>query len=472
MDFLSSLPDSLLILILSYLTFYDAWKTSELGLRYRHLWISTANFDFDEEFFVNSGVRHDIAQGVDRPPAVIRAEARAAFMRFLRNFFSRHQGRFASFRLRLSNPEEFEREVREWLEAVVRFNAESVDLCFSDWWRADNDSEAYAFRFELPDGFYRGDSITSLSLAGTKFDAESFRGFQNLVVLNIGKVSLSNEDVQGILLAVPTLRDLTLYKCMSDGFVIENSKKAAPITSLKVEECWPLSDGITLQMLKLRSFKYTGWLRQLVFMDMNSIEDVELDFCLEYEFDEIGDILQEMLVGLGRAKSLIVCSYLAQTISSGDEPLHLWAIQDDLRQLTMNISCHRYELPGISFMLRSYRNLEKFTVQICEERVLEDFEYPFAQVQIGRAFWNMQAIAPVACLRRTLKMVEVVGFKGTENELELLRYLLREGVTLRRVIIKTFVQPVDGNLNQIMVAAEQALNFPRGSANVEVTIVA
>ncbi|KAI3448488.1 hypothetical protein Pfo_005153 [Paulownia fortunei] len=130
-DYFSFLPDALILIIITFLPFKEAVRTSVLSRRWRNLWESTKNIDLDEKFFVKNE-----SSGENR------AMQRRNFVGFIRRWMENYtEPDVEKYRLVISNPPEFYLpEVQECIRfSVDHREVKALDLDFSDpTWDAEN----------------------------------------------------------------------------------------------------------------------------------------------------------------------------------------------------------------------------------------------------------------------------------------------------------------------------------------------
>ncbi|CAI9089517.1 OLC1v1024104C1 [Oldenlandia corymbosa var. corymbosa] len=157
---------------------------------------------------------------------------------------------------------------------------------------------------------------------------------------------------------------------------------------------------------------------------------ISLDFGLEVEFDEdYGATLHRSLHDIYDVKTLALCTYVLQVIPMGDSPAQLGIKLRRVNHLILKASLIQEEFFGVTFFLNSCPNLELLTIDLnTSKRVLSEYEPPFPFDEHpflkGVTTFNPYPAVVPYCVKKNLKKVVVEGFKGTESELPVLRYLL------------------------------------------------
>uniref|UniRef100_A0A6N2K9Z7 F-box domain-containing protein n=1 Tax=Salix viminalis TaxID=40686 RepID=A0A6N2K9Z7_SALVM len=380
-DMFSNLPSSLLIIIASFLSFKEAARTCILSKQWLDIWREAANIDFDENNFVKLDESEE-NQKVQRE----------VFINFARQFIENHsQQVIKTLGLRCSKPGSFPVDMQN----IVMF--------------ATSRNE-----FELPSHVYEhGQALESL-----KFDASKFTNFSAIKSLSLGWININIGSIVVILESCPLLESLA-----SEKEHFEVSKPGLRLQNLVLDKCDFRDEWLFIEGPKFQFFKFSGKVGQFNLENQREMVEAQLDFGMQSEFEEVGVFLYDLLQELFAARILTVCSVFLQIIPSGDEPLGLQAPLN-VRNLILKTALHSNEYWGIKFMLRSCPRLEMLTIDIGPARIFPDYEppYPFDPEK----FWSRNFQVELG-VTTTLRVVNVKGFKGTRNELYVLRYLLHFG---------------------------------------------
>ncbi|GFZ04906.1 hypothetical protein Acr_17g0004780 [Actinidia rufa] len=104
---------------------------------------------------------------------------------------------------------------------------------------------------------------------------------------------------------------LSLKKCWDLESVEIRSQR---LMTLVIDKCSSLENGVVIDVPNLRVFKYCGPVVYFVTEYLNGIVEADLDFGIEVEFNEHGDVLHQLLVGVWCVRILSVCSYMLQAL--------------------------------------------------------------------------------------------------------------------------------------------------------------
>ncbi|KAJ6314080.1 hypothetical protein OIU78_017691 [Salix suchowensis] len=225
------------------------------------------------------------------------------------------------------------------------------------------------------------------------------------------------------------LESLKLFSCRFDASKFTNfSAINEPFSG-----CWNLEHfevsrpGLRLQNLVLDKCDFRDeWL---------FIEGPKFQF-FNLNLKKFGVFLYDLLQELFAARILTVCSVFLQIIPSGDEPLGLQAPLNTL----------------------------------APARIFPDYEppYPFDPEK----FWSRNFQVELS-VTTTLRVVNVKGFKGTRNELYVLRYLLHFGRAMEELNLYVSNEGGDNGENRefYMGRAQKVLGFYKASRNVCMSVL-
>ncbi|GAV68612.1 FBD domain-containing protein, partial [Cephalotus follicularis] len=457
-DMLTKLTDSLLFIIISLLSFKEAARTSILSKRWHHIWHATKNIEFNESFFVNHGES-------DRNKRIQRKVFIDFALQWIRNY---GEPVIDKFTLAFSRPKDFLDEVQHFVTFSTAHSVKVLVLDFSDPTWNEYDLENHEASYDLPSNVYGNKTLESLKLFTCNFIMSRFKNFSVLKELSLGWIDLKHYSIRDLLLDCPLLESLTLKRCYNIGY-LEISVPSSRLKTLVVDKCDFGCPWFYVEGPKLRLFKYCGTVCEFQLENQRCMEEADLDFGLEFSFEEVGHLLYNLLQDLFAVKTLTVCSYMLQVLPNGEEPLSMQSPLD-VRHLILRTALHSNEFCGIKFLLKSCPLLETLTIDISPARIFPDYTPPYEFDP--REAWTKKLIV-YKCLLRSLKVVEVKGFKGTMSELHVLQYLSVSGRAMKQLnlFISREMEGDGENMTRLyMQRAQIVQQFKKASCQLIVSI--
>ncbi|KAK2984827.1 hypothetical protein RJ640_004652 [Escallonia rubra] len=394
-DIISSMSKDILVIIVRLLPFKDAAKTSFLSRKWRSIWLATRNIEFDERHFVKQ----------DEESEEEKENQRMDLVRFTRWWIERYEEPVIhKFRLAFSNPANHADDMQVCIGFAVAHQVKVLDLDFSvPSWNEVSLEDHHEALFDLPLFVYDdlAENLESLNLFSCDFLVEKFKNFRALKNLSLGWVYLTTSDVNALLSNCTVLESLSLKRCWELSYL---DISGSSLTSLVVDKCLDLERGIRVDMrTTLRFFKYSGRVISLRIEGFRPVVEAVLDFGLEFQFRaDCRQILHDFIFTVCRVRALTICSYMLQVIPTAEKCL--WAEPLlDVEHLTLKTALDGYNI----------------------DLPLEYHDFVRREPDVG--------VPP--CVATTLKVVEVKGFKGGNNELEALQYFIRHGSALEKMAI-------------------------------------
>lgn len=194
-DRISNLPDAVLCHIISFLPTKFAVGTSVLSKRWRYLWASIPNLDFDDDLLL------------DRDKPIGDSERSICFKNFVDKVLLHGSiSCIRKFRLKCSD-HELDSAVNSWICTALERNVQELDLYF--------DTE---YPIELPPKFFFCKTLVVLKLSFSIFlDIPSSIWFPSLKVLHLRSVEFSTDDsAQKFLSSCPVLEELVIERWRLD----------------------------------------------------------------------------------------------------------------------------------------------------------------------------------------------------------------------------------------------------------------
>ncbi|KAL5102505.1 hypothetical protein RYX36_006832 [Vicia faba] len=461
-DRLSSLPEPLLSAIVSSLSFQEAVRTSILSKNWVNICKSTTNIEFNELKFVR----------FDQSPENIDAQRRA-FSAFTKKWIeNRTEDAVVNFSLRISKPELFNQLINRCIEFAIRNGVKNLELDFTypSWVKDGFYYDVYITSFDLPTCIYDYGRIEYLKLYSCNFITSAITKFHSLKEISLGYMKLSLCTIKTLLSNCEKLESISLSNCWSsDNFNL--NEKYPKLKKLIINQCHFKLDILRVNAPNLRIFNYHGLMMNYV-ADIQSprLHEANLDFSPEYGSQGHGTHLYNLMKEFISVRIMVVCSFMLQVIYTGGRPKRTHR-KMDVRHLIMKTALHKYEFMGITFMLRSCCYLEHLTIDLCEEKYLLDYE---AMEEVNpETFW-IDIKKPYKCMRLSLKEIEIMGFKGTENEISVVSYLITNGKALRKMSIKVHRYDLEEEAARKVAVCRKAVQYlmmlPTLSSHLEMRV--
>ncbi|KAG7564102.1 F-box domain, partial [Arabidopsis suecica] len=403
-DRISSLPDVVLVMILSFLSFKDNIKTSALSKRWRNLCYETRNISFKESEYVD----HFVSDYVSK---------KTSFVQYMFNWVSRVPIQvIESFEICFGYPVGFEAKIKSLIEFSISRQVKKLVLDFSspflshtrDEYRYDD------FVIELPALIYGLQTLESLKIYACLFDPSRFANI-GLKKLSIGWFRLKN--IESLLSKFPLLESLSIISCSLDEIMI-----AGQIREVIIENCIMPYMSCSFNLPNIEIFKYSGDLIFFDFVKVNMIllKEVYLEFGVEYNNDEpsfsteeAGGILSHLLNDLRSSRTLTVCSYLLEVIPDCNDPVDMLC-DVKTQNLVLETHLHPEEFMGIRLLLEHCPNLESLTFEVLSPRPFPPAHgYALERVELYMPTWLKEtpkqwAHYGAAMLQSTSNRVQVI----------------------------------------------------------------
>ncbi|KAL5548295.1 hypothetical protein UlMin_003526 [Ulmus minor] len=244
-NFFCSFPNHLIFIIISYLSFKEAARTSILSNRFFHIWRETKNIILNQRFFVSSNGEFEVKEGIGR----------GAFIDLMRIWIEHHKDHnLDKFSLILfSLPQNFHEDISKFITFAIERKVKALGLDFSNlMWM-----EKYIYRyhhasFDLPLSVYSNKAIKALKLFSCNFIAPNFANFCSFKQLCLGYIKLPSKTLKALLVNCEKLESLILERCWIDWIHISNNNKNLKLERLIVENCATLQEKVSIGATMLR----------------------------------------------------------------------------------------------------------------------------------------------------------------------------------------------------------------------------
>ncbi|KAI3757849.1 hypothetical protein L6452_05392 [Arctium lappa] len=396
-DFISEMPDDLLLIIMSLLPIKDAVVTSCLSTRWRSLWLHliTLNIDGGVSLAKIATDRH------------LLVPERIKFVRQVNCMLdSYNQPKVQDFRIRYDFDESYKLIIDAWLQFAVDKSVENLELDLTNCnQKLRSTYECYAFPIRLS---HR--SIGHLY----KWPTAKFAIIEipNLRKLFLKSVNMKGRTVQQILANSPNLETLSLHGAGRLKYIHAGGKKLE-LKHIEIMYC-PAINFICLNDFNLVSFTYKGPEIELVLSNLPNLKVLDIDegvTSLENNvFSQIASCLSYLQV-------------LSLDIHCPKESLKLATIPElpMVKKLKLSIGAQKDDcLLEFTSIAEACPSLEVFTIELHwfspirrRKKVRHAAEHPHEH----------------------LKLLEFVGYYGRVSDLELALYVINNASALEKIFI-------------------------------------
>ncbi|XP_042500442.1 F-box/LRR-repeat protein At4g14103-like isoform X2 [Macadamia integrifolia] len=441
-DRISDLPDPVLQHILSFLPTKYAVSTSILSRRWQSLWTYVDKLNFEDDLFYSIQMDEDLM---------------FKFMDFVDNVLVVNN-MLNIEKLRLLGGDCNADRIDSWIQAAIKREIKELDMFICP-----------KVPFEFPSCLFSCESLTVLkiNLACSDLKLPTSIFLPNLKTMRLDCVIFSDENLtHNFFRNCPTLENLIMKKCgLRDLKVLHIS---APRLKFLTVECGcggqkSLSHcEIKVSTRDLVSLRYYDGVAIGYSLENPHLVDACIRLwptrhSLRVFWNTVGYSAINLLKGVSHAKVLKLSGRNSNTIeilSPVHDLLDHLPTFYNLRSLKLTAGCCTRHLSVIVCLLQSAPNLEYLKVKIDEEK------------SKGRECWEPEKLG-INFLCDHLKVIDIKGFGGRENELELVKFLLENSKSLEKIMLVASVGLSDDSWKQLE-AKRKLLTFPRASDFCEI----
>ncbi|KDO39985.1 hypothetical protein CISIN_1g041388mg [Citrus sinensis] len=415
-DRISSLPDSVLCHILSYIPTKHVVATSVIAKRWKNVWTAVPNLSFDDRLCL-------------RPPASTYVPLRG-FADFVHTVLLRtNPAKIGKFSLYCSRPTNLAR-FYDWIATALMREVGEIQLYLGQ-----------QSRVELPEAIYSAACLKVLTL-DSDFSIQvpsSGTCFPCVKILSVRLENPNKSVTENLFCSCPSLEELSVTCELHDdtpppNLIISSATLKTCKLIVRSEDMLfrEVDYMLTITAPKLESLEiYSDLLGSFVMHDLHSLKIVKLDI-MHAEWAQVDPYRAiQLLAGINSCKYL----YLSAGIMSSVE-LHRNGGRTDRMASTANRAKKLTELGKSCPAQEQFGWLES------------DFDVPH-------------------CLVHTVKNIEIKGVQGDEDERPLLKYLLQFAAAMEKMLMwaKASV-PKENRAN----LRESILQLPRASMKTTIEI--
>ncbi|KAM5586504.1 FBD-associated F-box protein [Rosa sericea] len=405
-DRISALSDALLSHILSFLPTLCAVRTSILSVRWRNMWTSLPNLDFD-----------DVRDSFDVP---IGPNDKITFTTFVdRVFLYRDSSKIKKLGLKILYSKDFSR-INDWICTAVWRNVVEIDLCLS----------CQEEDFQFPQSLFMCKTLKVFKLYSNlrtiKYPPPLPGCFPNLKFLHVEFDYPDPDSLKILSTRCPMLEELAIFGSIEFGAVCDINVFAPELKKLRIGvhdldgNCnfsinAPKLEYIDIEAACLSSYyleNANGLVTASVFND--GVEEEYQPFFL----NRLAALLSQ-ITNVNHL-SLDIC----------DPCLEVWYHSfyfSNLNQMKLVLrDSHYWEV--LALLLKKSPKLVNLT--LVDNTIFQNYdEHSLPQ-------WEQPESVPV-CLLRNLSSITIKGFRGHQGEMDVAQYMLKNGHVLNKMTIYT-----------------------------------
>ncbi|PWA39551.1 F-box domain, FBD domain, Leucine-rich repeat domain, L domain-like protein [Artemisia annua] len=426
-DFISNMPDVVLLLILQGLsTTEEIVRTSILSTRWRYLWTSIPFIDLD----------------VSRGPKNPTKPQKKRFKEFVSRVLENQTLDLNSFRLRCLNYY-MPVTIWRWVNTAVTRKAKKIDLMFCT-------RENHVIKW--PQCLVTCDSLESLRL---DLYPRSFlvfpdcMSFPALKVLELNNIIAKLDMVEKFTKNYPLLEELCLIDCFNTyrnlGEILSIS--CSKLKTLRIHQLNNdfYGRGITNLGLKvachdLELLECVGieFKEHFILENVNSLKKAVIlprDKFYWNEKSKLVDTIPKVLVGISHVESLSLNSFIIWLMDAAPGLIRDFpASFPNLKKLEITTTICAYTLNVIIRIIRCSPILE--SLHLIVQKALEEntLNYGWEKESYGPEYWALDEVETREILTRHLKRVEFLEFDGLKQKLVIARCLLKYANALEELV--------------------------------------
>ncbi|KAK3199535.1 hypothetical protein Dsin_022950 [Dipteronia sinensis] len=447
-DRLSSLPEPIIHYIFSFLKTIDVFRASAVSRKWRYLWVSMPYLNFD--------IHAIWSKPQERWPLDAIIGRFKDFVNWVL-MFQNSSIDIQTFRLRCLNFSDDDHTLQRWITVTTRRNLKQLHLKLL----RQNHTP-----IRLPHCL-----VTCGSLVELKLEFEDQRcvvelpiypGFSSLKCLDLHMIEfLDSNLLKNFISSCPVLESLKMESCLFGDFkileIFSTSLKNLILDTGDFSN--PNCDGLANCEIKvacpsLVSFYFlTASTWNFTFQDLNSLQAGFISYYFlpkHATAEECHYVMSKILKGLHNVQVLkLSVGFLRFLKRAVAKPKWFSTSFYNLKSLSLYVLLNRYkQVEPIINLLNLSPNLEAITILIDWMDLSECWEIP----------------DEVTCSTYHLKSVRLLDFGGSENEVELVRFLLMKGQVLEKLSI-TWLEGVENRWEII----REIKKFPTCSSNIAFT---
>ncbi|KAL5703140.1 hypothetical protein ACHQM5_028270 [Ranunculus cassubicifolius] len=417
-DRLSCLPSPITSHIVSFLSMRDAMRASVLSRQWEHVCSSLSNLEFDHRDF-------RLRNGSDIVSDDIRMRKIVDFRNFVDEMLLRHDGSdIQRFRLRTEVDEKCisSRHVNAWISFALEHKVQELDVHFRQ-----------LEGIKIPHRLFTCATLTVLSLSSVKMELPSTVKFPILKSLCLDYLTFNHESTINKLLSpctCPVLEHLIIRAC-GLSFKTLSILNVPNLKCFKLDHIRDLVVNLSAPLLRELDYVCRSPLN-VSFQSLASLLTASFDFYKKStgypDFDSYFDSATKILKGLQNVERLGLMRGFIEILSNGRNlSACLPPSLSSVKYLRLGMLPSKLHVQMILLLLTIFPNVQTVHVVVdySEIEFEEEMGRDISNVNTEEHFQLKEVSTPELIMLNHLTQVETENFGGSESELELLRYFLK-----------------------------------------------
>ncbi|KAL3523991.1 hypothetical protein ACH5RR_016825 [Cinchona calisaya] len=402
-DCISSLPDDIIVSILSRLSLKEAGLTSCLSRRWRYLWTNITGLDFDADDKLNK---------IAAEPK-LKSSERSKYINWVNRVIRNYRGlTLEVFRICFDLEKGSKSAIDNWVKFAIAKRVQRLELdLLENGETLRQPLRNYTFPYKLLSQS-KGSSLKHLCPNILGKHSCTPIGLKTLKALSLKCVNVSDEALQYFLSNCPVLQCLSIHGS-GDLTNVKVTGMSLTLKYLEIIFCLGVKT-IEIHDTNLVSFSYLGANINLIINNVPMLDEVSIGegySGLENDvFSQLSGCLYQLQI-------------LTLDIYRPEENIKMLAFPElpNLKQLILKVGAWDDDcLLEFTSLVRACPNLYRFVLQL---------------IWMSPSKRRRKIRRAAKCPHQYLKLVEIVGYYGRTSDDELAMYFIENAVALQKIVI-------------------------------------